>query len=169
MTDKSLKKEEFDSTFHSTILQYAKYSRYAYKDKYAIPEANILLNNLKDIHNQSAVKNIPKHLVFYDDLLKVVVVALRGTSSSYDMITNAQFDTIPFCMTHSVSTSTASTTYFYSNEDVPSIIRAHRGMTEAAHVLHNILQPVINDARNRHHPVVVTGHSMVNSNAIYIT
>lgn len=92
--------------------------------------------------------NVPRHFVALDDFQKSVVVAIRGTNSISDIITDLLCGNEPFAGGY-----------------------AHRGMKEAAESLFNSILPTLRSALAKHpaYTVAVTGHSLGAGVAILLT
>jgi hypothetical protein len=120
-----------------------------------------LLDRGKENDKLAIKVRVPRHVVFLDHFTKSIVIAIRGTNSVADIITDVQMDTIPFLQT----TEDASLIKDKGTENI-KIICAHRGMAESAQ---EMLAPVliaIRDAHTRHegryrdYKIVMTGHSL---------
>ncbi|KAJ1415745.1 Alpha/Beta hydrolase protein [Ochromonadaceae sp. CCMP2298] len=107
-----------------------------------VNQSDILLNQLAP-----TTARVPGHVVFLDHLTSTVVVAIRGTASASDVLTDLYMDTIPFL-------------------EPKKGIFAHQGMGESAALL---LEPVTAAIHQAHtmkkgryatYSVVVTGHSL---------
>lgn len=138
--DCSLDDDLFAQAFH-----YLRYSDLSYQQLPRIAERDIIIHELDD--GKASNINMPRHIVFFDHLTHSIVVAIRGTASMSDIITDLSVDTEPFV-----------------HNGVHMV--AHSGIAQAAETLLGPIRAAIAGARRmkgekyRAYNVVVTGHSL---------
>jgi hypothetical protein len=139
--DCSLDDELFAQAFH-----YLRYSDLSYQQLPRIAERDVIIHELNDKGAASNI-NMPRHIVFFDHLTRSIVVAIRGTASMSDIITDLFIDTEPF-----IHNGTAMV--------------AHSGIAQASRILLGPIKAAIHDAKRMKggkyadYSVVVTGHSL---------
>lgn len=135
--------DELDDEFRVEALHYFKYASEVYEEDPSIPRQDIVLNQLED---DKSLK-IPRHVVFLDHLTKSIVVAIRGTKSISDIVTDLYIEASPFL-------------------DESREVFAHRGIAESAEALLPTVTAAIREIKQRdgkkfkNYRVVTTGHSL---------
>lgn len=139
--DCSLDDELFAQSMH-----YLRYSDLSYSQLPRIAERDVIIHELNDKGKASNI-HMPRYIVFFDHLTRSIVVAIRGTASMSDIITDMAIQSEPFV-----------------HNGVSMV--AHSGIAQAAQTLLGSVQTAIIDARRRkggkysQYGVVVTGHSL---------
>ncbi|PXF47206.1 Sn1-specific diacylglycerol lipase alpha [Gracilariopsis chorda] len=92
--------------------------------------------------------SVPRHFVALDEKHRSIVIAIRGTNSISDVITDLLCENEPFAGGY-----------------------AHRGMKKASEALYTSLLPTLRTAsiKYRNHSIVVTGHSLGGGVAVLLT
>lgn len=146
VSERAAQEEELDELtdeFRSEIVHYFKYASEVYEKDPSIPRQDILLNQLEDDKSL----NIPRHVVFVDHLTKSIVIAIRGTKSISDLVTDLYIEASPFM-------------------DASRDVFAHRGIAESAEALLPTVTTAIRDIQQqdrrkyKNYRVVTTGHSL---------
>ena len=131
---------------------------------------------------------VPRHMVVLDHLTRSVLVAIRGTTSASDIITDLCMDTVPFLQLSTPRRGTPSSSHSAASKDdpasspshadgssgdagscpatAPRVLYAHEGIADSARALLGPISRAIAHARQRKggrykdYRVVLTGHSL---------
>lgn len=122
------KEANLSEDFIAEALHYFAYADESYKPNPRIVQQDILLNNLPD--KESSNIKLPRHIVFLDHIAKSIVIAVRGTASFSDMLTDLYIEPYPFL-------------------EPSRNLYAHHGMAESAEALLPLVTSAINEIRHR--------------------
>lgn len=131
-----------DDRFISQAIYFLRFADAMYEVTPIIAEKDVLLN-VKEETSASNI-NIPRHMVFLDHVSKSIVVAIRGTASLSDIMTDLYIDTKLFLGKY----------------------QAHRGIALSAEgMLESIIEAIETGRRKRSgvysdYDIVVVGHSL---------
>mmetsp|Transcript_61457 Transcript_61457/g.107975 ORF Transcript_61457/g.107975 Transcript_61457/m.107975 type:complete len:650 (-) Transcript_61457:137-2086(-) len=132
---------ELSDEFAAEIVHYFRFAEEVYEADVTVVRQDIVLNQLEE----NEALHIPRHIVFLDHLTKSIVVAIRGTSSLHDVITDLYIEASPFL-------------------DASRQVYAHKGIAESAQAMLPSITTTINKIRNERryadYYVVTTGHSL---------
>ncbi len=132
---------ELSDEFAAEIVHYFQFAEEVYEADVTVVRQDIVLNQLEE----NEALHIPRHIVFLDHLTKSIVVAIRGTSSLHDVITDLYIEAAPFL-------------------DTSRQVYAHKGIAESAQAMLPSITTTINKIRNErryaNYNVVTTGHSL---------
>lgn len=140
--DKAVRAEISDE-FSAETVHFFKFAEDVYELDPAIIRQDIVLNQLEEKESM----HIPRHIVFLDHITRSIVVAIRGTASLSDMITDLYIEASPFL-------------------DPSKEVYAHKGIAESAEAMLPAITATINKIKAKDrgkyekYRVITTGHSL---------
>lgn len=135
-----------DDEFISTAMHYLRHADAIYETRpYVSHSRDILVEQL--LEGQSSNVCLPRYAVYFDHMTKTIVVAIRGTVSLSDCLTDVIVDAVPF-------------------PEGGEGLFAHQGISQSAKLMLPLVLEAIDRAKSMRgglyskYDLVVTGHSL---------